>query len=104
MATTGRSEVHPGCLPATSTSPVQGTSLRPGLWSVGAMARPGCTAATAGQDVAALQSKRLSYSCRAFSCRAGSASGPVDHRSSTSVSRRLWRPGTGRGESLEHSS
>jgi hypothetical protein len=90
MATTDRSEIKPGYVPATSTSPVQATSRRPGLWPGGTVARPRYTAATAGRDPAALRSERLPYSCRA-----GSVSGPVRHCSSTSVSGQLWRPGAG---------
>ncbi len=87
MATTSRSGTKPGCTPVARTSPSQDTLPGPGLWPAGIVTGPGHAVAMTGRDVAALQSEQFPYSCRA-----SVGTGPVDHRSSTSVSRRPWRP------------
>jgi hypothetical protein len=87
MATRRWSGTKPGYVPAASTSPVQGTPLRPGPWPPGAVG-PGYTAGMAGRSVAAVQSKPPSCNCRA-----DDASGLADRRSSMSISRRPSLPG-----------
>lgn len=90
MATTGRSGTEPGCRPAASTSPIQGTPPRPGRWPARTVAKPCYAAAMAERNAAALQPQGPSYSCRA-----SVASGLANHHPSTSVGRRPPCPKAG---------
>jgi hypothetical protein len=98
MATTSQSGTKPGCTPVARTSPSQHTLLRPGPLASRNRDRTGHAVAMIGRDVAALQSEQFSYSCRA-----SFGTGLVDPRSSTSVSRRSWRPEAGTRWVREHS-
>jgi hypothetical protein len=84
VAVTNRSEIMSACTHATRTSPLQNTIPKSSLWPARIVVF------TARGDIAALQPEQFSYSCRA-----SVGTGPMDHRSSMSVSRWPWRPEAG---------